>query len=28
LTGADGLVELPFEAGDMPEGQKLPFIPM
>lgn len=26
LTGADGLAELPYELGEVPEGQKLPFI--
>ena len=26
LTGADGLAELPYECGEVPEGQKLPFI--
>ena len=26
LTGADGLAELPFELGEVPEGHKLPFI--
>ena len=26
LTGADGLAELAYELGEVPEGQKLPFI--